>query len=136
MKRVFADTSYWIALLNPRDELHHKAVAAAQEFFEHELVTSEMVLVEFLNGFSDHGPRLRAGASKAVRALRGSAHVTVIPQTSEEFELAFSRYEDRPDKDWSLTDCASFLIMEAGDIDDALTYDQHFVQAGFRALLR
>ena len=54
MKRVFADTSYWIALLNPRDELHHKAVAASQEFSE--LATTEMVLVEFLNAFSDRGP--------------------------------------------------------------------------------
>ena len=134
MKRVFADTSYWIALLNPRDELHHRAVAASQEFSE--LVTTEMVLVEFLNAFSDRGPHLRAAASRAVTVLRASVPVRVTPQTSEQFERALSRYNDRPDKNWSLTDCASFLVMEAESIEDALTHDQHFVQAGFHALLR
>ncbi len=72
MKRVFADTSYWIALLNPRDELHIKPVAAAHNYSEDQIVTSEMVLVEFLNGFSDHGPRLREAVSQAVRTLRSS----------------------------------------------------------------
>jgi predicted nucleic acid-binding protein len=76
MKRIFADTSYWIALLNPRDGLHHRAVAAAQNHSEDQVVTTEMVLVEFLNGFSDRGPRLRAAASKAVKTLRSSLNVT------------------------------------------------------------
>jgi predicted nucleic acid-binding protein len=136
MKRLFADTSYWIALLNPRDELHIKAVAAAQNYSEDQVVTSEMVLVEFLNGFSDHGPRLREAASQAVKTLRSSLHVSVIPQTSDQFERALRRYRDVVDKDWSLTDCASFMIMEAEGIEAALTHDRHFAQAGFQALLR
>jgi predicted nucleic acid-binding protein len=136
MKRIFAGASYWIALLNPRDELHNKAVAAAQNYAEDQVVTSEMVLVEFLNGFSDRGPRLRAAASRTVKTLRSSPNVTVMPQTSDQFEGALSRYEDRVDKDWSFTDCASFLIMEAEGIEAALTHDQHFAQAGFHALLR
>jgi predicted nucleic acid-binding protein len=136
MRRIFADTSYWIALLNPRDELHHKAVAAAQNYSEDQVVTSEMVLVELLNGFSDSGPRLRAAASKAVKTLRSSPNVTMVPQTSDQLEAALSRFQDRVDKDWSLTDCASFLIMEAEGIEAPLTHDQHFAQAGFQALLR
>ena len=136
MKRIFADTSYWIALFNPRDELHARAVAAAQSYSEDQIVTSEMVLVEFLNGFSERGPRLRPAASKAVRTLRSSPNVTVVPQTSHQFEKALSRYEERIDKDWSLTDCASFLIMEAEGTGSALTHDQHFAQAGFQTLLR
>jgi predicted nucleic acid-binding protein len=136
MKRIFADTSYWVALFNPRDELHARAVAAAQKYSDDKIVTSEMVLVEFLNGFSDRGSRLRPAASKAVKTLRSSPHVAVIPQTSDQFERALGRYEERIDKDWSLTDCASFLIMEAEGIEAALTHDQHFAQAGFQALLR
>ena len=136
MKHLFADTSYWIALLNPRDELHERAVASGRSYASDQIVTSEMVLVEFLNGFCDRGPRLRAAASRAVRTLRSGPNVTVIPQTSDLFERALSRYEERIDKDWSLTDCASFLIMEAEDIESALTHDQHFAQAGFQALLR
>ncbi len=136
MKRLFADTGYWIALLNPHDELHARALALAQSCSDDQIVTTEMVLTELLNGFSDRGPRLRAAASKAVTALRGSPKVTVVPQTSEQFQRALTRYEDRLDKDWSLTDCASFVTMEAEGIGAALTHDQHFAQAGFRALLR
>lgn len=91
MKRLFADSSYWIALLNPRGELHDRAVAAAQNYSQDQVVTSEMVLVEFLNAFSDRGARLRKAASKAVRVLRGSLNVTVIPQTSDQFQRALTR---------------------------------------------
>jgi predicted nucleic acid-binding protein len=136
MKRIFADTGYWIALLNPHDELHGRAVAVAQSCSEDQIVTSEMVLAELLNGFSDGGPGLRVAASKAVKTLRSSQNVTVIPQTSDQFQRALGRYEERIDKDWSLTDCASFLIMEAEGIEVALTHDQHFAQAGFKPLLR
>jgi predicted nucleic acid-binding protein len=136
MKRIFADTSYWIALLNPHDELHARAVAAAQSYSNDQMVTSEMVLVEFLNGFCDRGPRLRAAASKAVKTLLSSPNVTVVPQASDQFEGALRRFEERIDKHWSLTDCASFLIMEAEGIESALTHDRHFTQAGFHALMR
>jgi predicted nucleic acid-binding protein len=52
------------------------------------------------------------------------------------FREAVERYNQRPDKSWGLTDCASFLIMEERGISEALTHDEHFVQAGFAALLR
>ena len=136
MKRIFADTSYWIAHLNPHDELHGVAVAFAQSCSDDQIVTTEMILTELLNAFSDRGPRLRAAALKAVNTLRSSPYVTVIPQTSDQFQRALTRYEERIDKDWSLTDCASFLTMEAEGIEAALTHDQHFAQAGFQALLR
>jgi predicted nucleic acid-binding protein len=56
MERVFADTGYWIALLNPRDDLHQKASATSRDYTLNQIVTSEMVLTEFLNSFSDYGP--------------------------------------------------------------------------------
>lgn len=136
MKQVFADTSYWIALLNPRDELHQKAIAAAQGYEAERIVTSEMVLVELLNGFSDHGPRVREAVSRAVQTLRSNPGVWVIPQTGDQFDRALTRYQSVVDKNWSLTDCASFLIMEAEGIEAALTHDRHFAQAGFQTLLR
>lgn len=45
-------------------------------------------------------------------------------------------YEQRPDKEWSQTDCVSFKIMEEQIIFEALAYDKHFVQAGYTALMR
>jgi predicted nucleic acid-binding protein len=62
--------------------------------------------------------------------------VTIIPQTSKLFLNAFELYTQRQDKAWSHTDCSSFCIMEELGISESLTYDKHFEQAGFIALLR
>jgi predicted nucleic acid-binding protein len=134
MRQVFADTGFWIALVNPRDQLHAKAVSVAQQLSA-KILTSEMVLVELLNSFSDAGP-LRHAVAGVVRKLRRNRDVTIIPQTAEQFERALQRYEQAADKSWSLTDCAIFQIMEAEHIQAALTHDQHFAQAGFDVLLR
>lgn len=136
MRRIFADTSYWIALLNPRDELHAKAVSMSQQLSSAGMVTTEMVLVELLNSFSDGGPRVRRAATNAVETLRISSDIRVVPQTPEQFGNALLRYAQTTDKSWSLTDCASFQIMEAEHIQAALTHDRHFAQAGYEALLR
>jgi uncharacterized protein len=136
MERVFADTGYWIALLNPRDDLHRKVSATSRSYSPNQIVTSEMVLTEFLNRFSDRGPRLRQAAARAVVSLRGTSEIVIVPQTSQLFEKALKRYRDMTDKSWSLTDCASFLIMEEKGLAAALTHDRHFAQAGFQTLLR
>lgn len=86
MERVFADTGYWIALLNPRDNLHQKAAATSREYSSNQIVTSEMILTEFLNSFSDYGPSLRQAAGKAVALLRDSSQIVIVPQTSRLFE--------------------------------------------------
>jgi len=134
-QQVFADTSYWIALVNPRDQLHAKAVSVSQQLSSVTIFTSEMVLVEFLNSFSDAGP-LRHAVARTVQKLRDNRDVIIVSQTSEQFESALERYKQAADKSWSLTDCASFQVMEAEQIQAALTHDQHFAQAGFETLLR
>lgn len=136
MKRVFADTSYWIALLNPRDELHATALSMTAEIGEARIVTTEMVLVELLNSFSEGGPAVRKVAANAVEALRRNIGVTVEPQTPEQFAAGLRVYARSLDKDWSMTDCVSFQVMDRLGISSALTYDRHFVQAGYSALLR
>jgi len=136
MERVFADTVYWVALLNPRDELHAKASATSRDYSPNQIVTSEMVLAELLNSFSSHKPALRQAVVRAVVSLRETSEVVIFPQTSQLFEKALKRYEEMADKSWSLTDCASFVIMEEEGLTVALTHDRHFVQAGFQALLR
>lgn len=135
MRKVFADTGYWIALVNPRDQLHAKAVSVTRQLSPAIIITSEMVLVELLNSFSDAGP-LREVVGDVVQGLRRSRDVEVVPQTPEQFEGALRLYQRAADKSWSLTDCASFQIMEVEAVQAALTHDQHFVQAGFGALLR
>jgi predicted nucleic acid-binding protein len=94
-----------------------------------------MVLAEVLNSFSEAGP-LRQAVGSMVQRLRGNRDVIIVPQTSEQFESALRRYKQAADKSWSLTDCASFQVMEAEQIQAALTHEQHFAQAGFGTLLR
>ena len=134
MKQIFADSSYWIGLLNPKDQIHQKVMKITQELSSVRLLTTEMVLVELLNSFSD-SPFRRAVAGMVLK-LRNDRHVRIVPQTSEQFESALRRYKQAADKSWSLTDCASFQVMEAEQIQAALTHDQHFAQAGFETLLR
>lgn len=136
MNRVFADTSYWIALLDPRDELHSKATAVTKELGAVRILTTEMVLVELLNSFRAGGPAVRTAAAGAVEQLRRNPGMIVTPQTSEQFDSGLQRYQQAGDKEWGLTDCTSFQIMESEGIQSALTYDRHFVQAGYEALLR
>jgi predicted nucleic acid-binding protein len=134
MKQIFADSSYWIGLVNPRDQIHQKVIKITRQLFSVRLVTTEMVLGELLNSFSD-SPFRRAVAGMVLK-LRNDRNVRIVPQTSEQFESALRRYKQAADKSWSLTDCASFQVMEAEQIGAALTHDQHFAQAGFETLLR
>jgi len=136
MRVVFADAGYWIALLNPRDSLHSKAIAISKTLKECRIVTSEMVLAEFMDGLGKEGNKLRAAAAQTVEALQANANVSVIPQTSMQFRAALERYRYREDKMCGLTDCASFLIMEEHRIQEALAHDHDFEQAGFKALLK
>lgn len=136
MKSVFSDADYWIALLNPREALHERAKQVSARIAPARIVTTEMVLAEVLNFLGSRGETIRAKTCEAIRRLRDNPNVTVVPQTSAQFAEALSSYESRRDKDWSLTDCASFLVMRETGITEALTYDQHFQQAGFAALLR
>ncbi len=136
MNGVFADAGYWIALFNPRDQLHDKAVVAAQVTQARLIVTSQMVLTEFLNHYASFGKPFRHRAVHVVRSLQDDADVEVVSQTAEQFEAALRLYAQRHDKAWGLTDCASFVIMQERGITEALAHDEHFSQAGFRPLLR
>lgn len=133
---VFADTGYWIALLNPRDDLHERAQQISRSLKLTRIVTSEMVLTELLNDFAKRGEYLREVGVKLIKRLEQNPNTTVVPQSSSQFQAGVALYEKRLDKRWSLTDCVSFKIMEQFKISEALTYDRDFVQAGFQALLQ
>jgi uncharacterized protein len=135
MKRVFADAGYWIALLNPRDALHEKAMRVSTSLGRARIVTSEVVLAEVLNAFASKGDLLRMATCALVEKIRSNPNADIVPMTSSLFTQAVERYRSRVDKTWGLTDCTSFLIMEQRDITEALSADRDFRQAGFNALL-
>ena len=132
MRRYFADTSYYVALLVPRDCSHEQAheFARATDF---EAVTSEHVLLELSAFFAK--PPHRHGFVTLIDRLRRTPEMTIVPATTELFEQGLNLYRAHSDKSWSLTDCISFAIMRDQNINAALTADHHFEQAGFTALM-
>ena len=133
---VFADACYWIAVLNERDALHEIALRLQSEFRWRHKITTEMVLVEVLNFFGEYGVRGRQLAVQLVRDLVVDDTVEIIEQTSLQFWNAIDFYNARPDQEWDLVDCASFQLMTARNIQEVLTNDHHFTQAGFTILMQ
>ena len=136
MRTVFADTGYWIALLDSQDEQHKIAQDVTEEVRLIHIVTSQLVLVEFLDSMTRRLRHLRNRALAVVRNLVKRVDVEIVPFTSAQFEDTLELYSSRLDKDWSLTDCVSFSIMKKMSIVEALAHDIDFEQAGFIALLR
>ena len=89
-----------------------------------------------VNHFASFGPQFRQKAAQVVSSLQESSDVEIVAQSPERFEAALSLYSQRLDKEWGLTDCDSFLIMQQRGLTEVLAHDEHFVQAGFIALLR
>ena len=132
---VFIDTAYIYALINPQDQWHQKAVNWRLKIKteERSLLTTEFVLTEIADGLS--AVKFRRAAVQIISILQNNPLVKIIPATSNLFLQALKLYEQRPDKNWGLTDCASFVVMTENNITEALTTDDHFRQAGFTALL-
>jgi len=132
MKAVFADTFFYLALLNEEDTAHSRAVAESR--VNRPIVTTEFVVLELGNACaraSDHADFLAL-----VDGMRASSRIRIIPLSSGLLQRGLELMRSRSDKDWSLTDCTSFVAMEEAGLEEALTGDQHFEQAGFRALLK
>ncbi len=132
---VFLDTAYAIALASATDEFHLEALALAEELEASgtRLITTWAVLLEIGNALSK--VHYRHAAIELLSSLRTDSSVEIIALSDQLFEQALKLYSERPDKEWGLTDCVSFVVMQARSITDALTADEHFRQAGFRALL-
>jgi predicted nucleic acid-binding protein len=132
MKPVFADTSYYVALLGPRDAWHARAMEFSEKHLGRIAVT-EYVLVETGNMFCK-GPD-RAVYLTLLRDLEIDPLTRIIPASQSLFRQGVELFAARPDKDWSLVDCISFVVMKQHRLTDALTTDDHFKQAGFNRLL-
>lgn len=128
MQTVFADSWYWIALVDDRDDWHDLAVIASADVGP--IVTTQEVLCEFLAHASAR-PYLRGKAVNTVDAIMDQPDVEVISQSAQSFADGLELYRRRPDKEYSLVDCISFATMEKRSIWEALTGDPHFQQHGF-----
>jgi len=102
---------------------------------ETNLITTDDVLVELLNFFSESAKRLAVEQSLRLREFSAGANIEVAPQSHEAFMAGLTLYKARPDKGDSLTDCISMHAMRERGFSDILTHDDHFRQEGFTALL-
>lgn len=137
MKRtVFVDTSGWLAIVNKSDELHALALRIKRMLTENKvsLTTTDFVVIEAANSLSR--TPLRRLAIELVQFIRDSDDVEVERANPKVLDAAWDLYKSRTDKEWSLTDCASFVVMKRNEIQDAFTNDHHFEQAGFNILLK
>jgi predicted nucleic acid-binding protein len=132
MKRVFADTAYFVALARKQDQLHRQAMNL-QKYPPGQLLTTEWILTEVADRLAD--PPAREEFIRLLDQLRMRADVKIIPVSHEYFQQGCELYARRKDKEWSLTDCISFIVMKEYGIDSALTSDEDFEQAGFQRLM-
>lgn len=132
MKRLFADTSYFIALLYPRDKFHRSAVLIT-DGLEVPLITTQWVMAELGNFMCLKGQRTQF--LECLKTLQSGCDNLLLEADDQTFRAGVGLYEARSDKEWSLVDCISFTVMERFGLRDALSADHHFQQAGYHALL-
>ncbi len=139
MNDYFADSGYWIALITPDDEFHVLAMEydALLEGQGDRIVTTQLALNEALAPRSGSIAQMRRAAIELIDRITQDRRVSIIPQSPEQFAEAFDIFRTvTNDKEWSITDCASFQLMWRLQIRSALTSDHHFEQAGFDVFLR
>jgi hypothetical protein len=129
MSDIFGDSFYFLALLNPRDAAHDRAVAASRALTGR-LVTTEYILIEVADALSS--PRDRPRFLALFDALTADPGTTIVPAHGDLLRRGLDLFRARADKDWPLTDCLSFVVMGELGLTEALTGDRHFMQAGFR----
>ncbi len=135
MSALFVDAQFWIARFHPNDQWHERARELEVQVEERSLLTSEAVLVEFLNFFSSFRPEIRREAVHVAARIHEGSAIEVVASSSRLFQRGRRFYEQRPDKTYSMVDCMSMVIMRGRDITEVLTNDDHFAQEGFTVLL-
>ena len=129
--KLFVDTSAWLAL-NDKNDQHHKAALTKSDTIKRqkiELITSDYIIDETLTII-----RYRVSHKAAVvfgDSLIGSNIVTILNIREEERFKAWTLFKRYGDKDFSFTDCTSFVLMKKLRIEKAFAFDDHFVQTGF-----
>lgn len=135
---VFVDTSGWARYLNRLDPLHSETAEAFKRAAGRGsgLVTTNYVLSELIPLMTVRVRISRADVLAAIDRIRALPFLSIVyidqPRDDSAWEL-LHRYQD---KDWSLVDATSFVVMESLGITEALTSDHHFEQIGYIRLLR
>lgn len=138
VKEVFADTSGWAEFLVQTTPYHLLAKRLMQQWRTQgtRVMTTNYVLVELISLLTSPLKVPRPQQIKIIETLQTATWVEIIHIDLTLHEEAWQLFSQRPDKDWSLTDCSSFIMMHRYHLTEALTTDHHFEQAGFIRLLK
>lgn len=132
--RLFLDTVFIQAILNPHDQYHTPAMKLLPRVKNaKEVWITEAIFMEVGNALSTYNHRK---VSAFIQQCYQTDNMSVVNITPQLFQEGLNLYQSRQDKTWGLVDCLSFIVMEHNNLMDAVTSDIHFIQAGFRALLR
>jgi uncharacterized protein len=138
LSRLFIDTSGWASLFIPTESFHLQATqcfAQAQQQRQ-KLATTNYVVTELVALLGSRQRAPRTSLFQYIDSIKTASFVEVIHIDAETDAIAWELCKSRPDKAWSLVDCTSFVVMKQRSIQEALTTDQHFEQAGFVRLLK
>ena len=135
MDDIFADTNYWVAKIFPQDQWHKRVIEAEYKIGIVNLITTESVLIETLNYFSEFRRDVKETAFLVVKSIIESDEVTVVRQIDEVFLNGIEFYGKRLDKGYSLTDCISMNVYHSRGISEVLSHDHHFSQEGLTVLM-
>jgi len=131
--RIFVDTLFVVAQINQRDQHHEKASQLADQFEGYPLLVTDAVLLEIGNALAHN---YKKEAIAIIEHFLTSDEIKIVRLTPQLFVQAFAEYKKYQDKEWGLIDCVSFTVMRQEGVDQALTFDHHFEQAGFQVLMR
>jgi predicted nucleic acid-binding protein len=136
-KAVFVDTVGWIALVHREDNLHQEVTNVYRDIGRVRRITTDAVLVESCNAFSNATMRpLALALMEKIEKAEDIDVLEVIHVSEELIKEGWELFKNRMDKEWSLTDCISFIVMKNMGVSKAITSDHHFEQAGFTILIK
>jgi uncharacterized protein len=138
MSGLFVDTSGWAAILDKSQPQHALAVTFYRlaRLQNRLLVTTNYILTELVALFDSPLHIPRDTVIEYVEGLRVAPSIEVVHIDPTLDAQAWQLLKSRPDKRWSLVDCASFVVMQQRRLTEALTTDRHFEQAGFMRLIK
>lgn len=138
MPALFVDTSGWGNLIDGSQPFHFLASSlyrlARQQ--NQKMITTNYVIAELVALLSSPLRLPRKQAIAFVQNLKASPYIEIQHIDAEADAEAWQLLASRGDKEWSLVDCSSFIVMRQRNILEALTNDHHFEQAGFIRLLK
>ncbi len=134
----FVDTSGWAEWADQTLQFHAQAVQRFAEVWNQggRLITTDLVLIELAALLTRPLRMPKPDQIRLLDAIQSDSSVVIIAFDTALKQATWNLWKARPDKEWSVVDCASFIVMQQRKLTEAITADHHFEQAQFVRLLK